>query len=257
MSERLARLAIGRMERHLQDGQRRTVVEVVDCVLEAGTCYALVGESGIGKTTALEMLALAQVPDVLHRFVFQRPGRRIDLAALLIAKHGSGLGRTRARHFGYVLQTSLLLPFLTVRENIEVTQKIAGRSDRAHRDALIDTLQLRSLVDAYPDALSGGQRQRVCLARALAHRPDLLLADEPTSSVDAEMSRLIMRTIREHADLTGATALVITHNVALVREFGLTELCVDSRSGWDGMRTTISSPFDPKPPEPSDSVRFG
>lgn len=241
-SRRAPTLSVGRIERHLRDGQRRSLVEIVDCELRGGTCYALVGESGIGKTTALEMLALARAPDRMERFAFERGGRAIDLAGLLRRGDRQALAQVRARHFGYVTQASLLLPFLTVRQNIELAQDIAARHDRRLVDMLIDGLELSPLQRAMPNALSGGQRQRACIARALAHHPDVVLADEPTSAVDAEMGRLIVGMILAHARETGAVALIITHNVAMVREFGLPELAVDSASTAEGLHTTISAP---------------
>lgn len=234
-------MSIGRIERHLRDGQRHSAIEIVDCELWPGTCYALVGESGIGKTTALEMLALAQRPDRMDGFRFRRAGELIDLTDLFARDDHARLSAVRARHFGYVTQTSLLLPFLTVRENIEVTQSIAGRLDRAQVDRLIDELHLAPLASAMPSALSGGQRQRVCVARALAHRPAVILADEPTSAVDAEMGRLILRVIGTHARESGAVTLVITHNVALAQEFGLSGLVVNSMSTGSGLHTIVTS----------------
>lgn len=235
-------LSIGRIERRLRDGQRRSLIEIVDCALWPGVTYALIGESGIGKTTSLEMLALAQRPDHMERFTFQDGPRAVDLAALMERGDREALSAVRARYFGYVTQTSLLLPFLNVRENVEVAQKIAGRSDPGYVARLLDELELGPLARALPAALSGGQRQRACIARALAHRPAVVLADEPTSAVDAEMGRLIMRMICGHAAETDALALVITHNLGLAREFGLCELAVESSSTAAGLHTTISSP---------------
>lgn len=235
-------LSIGRIQRHLRDSQRSSLIEIVNCALNAGCCYSLVGESGIGKTTALEMLALAQKPDHIDHFRLNLAGKSLDLAALLAADNRSMLSDIRARHFGYVTQTSLLLPFLTVLENIELAQTLAGRRDTALIAFLVDRLQLGPLVKAMPGTLSGGQRQRVCVARALAHRPDVILADEPTSAVDAEMGRLIVQMIRSLVHQTGAIALIITHNLSLAREFSLLDLAVDSVSGPTGMRTMISSP---------------
>ena len=235
-------LSIGRIERRLRDGQRRSLIEIVDCALWPGITYALTGESGIGKTTSLEMLALAQRPDHMEHFTFHDGRRAVDLAALMARGEREPLSALRARNFGYVTQTSLMLPFLNVRENVEVSQRIAGRSDPGFVARLLDELELGPLARALPATLSGGQRQRVCIARALAHRPAVVLADEPTSAVDAEMGRLIMRMICGHAAETGAVALVITHNLGLAREFGLNELAVDSRSAAASLHTTISSP---------------
>jgi putative ABC transport system ATP-binding protein len=247
-------LSIGRIERHLRDGQRHSLIEIVECELWPGNAYALVGESGIGKTTTLEMLALAQQPDKMERFAFRHDARLVDLVDLLVAGEREALSEVRARHFGYITQSSRLLPFLNVRENIEVAQRIAGRRDPSLVARLLEALELVPLARVLPSALSGGQRQRVCVARALAHRPAVVLADEPTSAVDAVMGRLIMRMIRAHAAETGAVALVITHNLGLAREFELKQLAIESRSTASGMHTTVSSPHRTVPSHEADAL---
>ncbi len=128
--------------------------------------------------------------------------------------------RIRARHFGYVLQTGGLLPFLTIRENIELPFRILGQScagadigDMAHRLDLVDQL------DKKPGSLSGGQRQRASILRALMSKPAILLADEPTASVDEAMAAIVIEQIRSLAAERGATVVMVSHDVELVRRF--------------------------------------
>lgn len=231
-------------ERQLFDGQRRTHVRIEHLSLCAGISYALCGPSGIGKTTALEMLSLARTPDVPGKMTLVMDGRRVELHALA-ARSVDALTRLRGRSFGYVVQTSHLFPYLSVRENIELPQKIAGCRDRAFVDDLMQALQIESLADVMPTRLSGGQRQRACVARSLAHRPTVVLADEPTSAVDQEVAISILDLLTGYAHQYSATVLIITHNTSLVRQFQLAPLDIHSRSSGGVLQTVISSPsFD-------------
>lgn len=225
------------VERHLFDGQRRTEIRLERLEMHAGQGYALCGPSGIGKTTALEMLSLARVPDVTGVMSLWSGGRAIDLNDLRRRNGEDAVAAIRAREFGYVVQTAHLFPFLTVRENIALAQQIAGRPDPAFVDVLMDRLQIRSVAEGLPPRLSGGQRQRACIARALAHRPSIILADEPTSAVDQEMADAIMELLAGVVADGQATLLVITHNTRLVDRFGLQPLDIRSTAA-NGLQQT-------------------
>ncbi|TAX64123.1 ATP-binding cassette domain-containing protein [Rhizobium leguminosarum] len=229
-------------ERHLSDGQRRTEIRLEQIEMRAGETYALCGPSGIGKTTALEILSLACRPDVPGHMVFSAEGRSVDLHDLASRKGGDALAAIRGRSFGYVVQTAHLFPFLTVQENIELAQRIAGRRDPVFGEWLMDELQISGLAASFPNHLSGGQRQRVCVARALAHRPAIVLADEPTSAVDQEIANRIMALLVGYAEEYAAGVLVITHNVELVRRFALKELSIESSVSHGVQRTVIGGP---------------
>ncbi|MGU3496671.1 ABC transporter ATP-binding protein [Xanthobacteraceae bacterium A53D] len=232
-------LRVERAERHLADSQRTSHISLEAVRLERGACYALCGPSGIGKTTALEMLSLAVVPDSFGPMSVRDGDREIDVAALMRAGRQEEVARLRGRLFGYVVQTSRLLPFLTVQDNIRVAQDVAGMRDDHRISSLMARLEISQLAGAYPAALSGGQRQRVSIARALAHRPAVVLADEPTSAVDREIADLILETLVDHARSAGAAVVIITHNVDLVARFGLRPLAVESETSGGALRTRI------------------
>ena len=235
------RLLVDGAVRTLSDGERRATIGIDRLTLRAGTAYALCGPSGIGKTTALEMLSLAKRPDRVGAMVLtSRDGTRIDLAATLVEDRHAEASALRGTHFGYVVQTSRLFPFLTARQNVALAQTIAGTRDEAFVDALMARLSIADLGDARPAALSGGQRQRVCIARALAHRPSIVLADEPTSAVDREVALTIVETLAEYARTDDAAVLVITHNVALAREADLAMLQVESSSAAGSLTTRVA-----------------
>jgi putative ABC transport system ATP-binding protein len=232
-------LRIEGVERHMFDGQRRTEVRLDKLVLQPRHCYALCGPSGIGKTTALEMLSLARRPDIADVMELRVSGESINLNAMLDLQGEDALALVRGRCFGYILQTSHLFPFLTVRENILLAQNIARQPDLPLVDWLIEKLQIGSFADSLPTHLSGGQRQRVCIARALAHRPSIVLADEPTSAVDQEIALAIMTLLTTYAKQEGAALVVITHNLALAERFSLNCLAINAISSNGLQRTTI------------------
>ncbi|WP_372423391.1 ABC transporter ATP-binding protein [Salinarimonas chemoclinalis] len=210
-------LAVRNAMRILTDGRRTFEVWIEDLVLGPGMRKAIVGPSGSGKTTAMDMLALASAPDGCDRLVLQETGRRpVDLL-----RYSAGrLSRVRARRFGYVLQTSGLLPFLTIGENVALPQRLAGRGDRREIRRLLAALDLDVPLSTMPSELSVGQRQRVAIARALAHHPDFVFADEPTAALDPASAARVMHLLTELAAQRGAAVLVISHNVELMEAHG-------------------------------------
>lgn len=188
--------------------------------IEAGAAAALVGPSGSGKSTLLDLLAFALKPDAAERFTFDGA----DIVARWANDDLDGLARLRGQHCGYVPQTGGLLPYLTVGDNIALTQRIAGRPDAAFVAVLAERLGIADQLGKRPAALSVGQRQRAAIARALAHRPRIVLADEPTAAVDAARADEIMGLLVEQARDLGTTLLVATHDLARVAAFDLSRI---------------------------------
>jgi putative ABC transport system ATP-binding protein len=185
----------------------RTLLDHVDFAVDAGEVVALTGASGSGKSTLLAVAGLL---------------RRIDSGAVLLAGADAGSLRERARtrlrgdRIGIVYQAPNLLPSLTAREQVEVVAHIAGRLDTAARrraEALLEQVGLADRRDARPAELSGGERQRVGIARALMNEPVVLLADEPTASLDPERGAAVMDLLVAQARRLGAATLVVTHDV--------------------------------------------
>ncbi len=185
----------------------RTVLDRVDFEVGAGEVVALTGPSGSGKSTLLAVAGLL---------------RRIDSGAVVVAGTDAGplsdRARTRLRggRIGIIYQAPNLLPSLTAREQIEVVAHIAGRLDATARrrvDELLERVGLADRRDARPAELSGGERQRVGIARALMNEPLVLLADEPTASLDPERGSAVMELLVGEARRVGAATLVVTHDV--------------------------------------------
>jgi putative ABC transport system ATP-binding protein len=125
------------------------------------------------------------------------------------------------RKIGFVLQHGALLPFLSVRDNIVLAAALAReRPDRAEVDDLCSELGLDGILAAKPSQISGGQRQRAALARALVHRPQLVLADEPTGSVDAQQALEIGRLLKDTTETHDLGTVLVTHDLQLAKHLG-------------------------------------
>ena len=203
--------------------QSESVFELhVPCFeVRPGSLVAVVGESGCGKSTLLDILALVMEPTRVERFeIAASPSAPpVDAAALWAGGDEEALAALRRDHFGYVLQTGGLLPFLSVRRNIALPGSIAGRGgvvSRERIEALAERMGVAGCLDRMPSSLSIGQRQRAAILRALAHRPQLVLADEPTAAVDKGRARAIMDDMHRLARDESVAVVVVTHDTDLV-----------------------------------------
>lgn len=211
-------------------------LEVPAFDLAEGEALALAGPSGSGKSTLLMMLALAAPPDTAERFVFA--GR--DIARHWRAGRRDTLADLRARRIGVVPQTGGLLPFLSVEANIALTQRIAARTDAGRVRVLADELGIRAQLSKRPAELSVGQRQRAAIARALAHRPALVLADEPTASVHPELADAVLALLKRECAAAGAALLVATHDPGRAAGAGYPVLaCRTAPPGADGVARSV------------------
>jgi putative ABC transport system ATP-binding protein len=183
-----------------------------------GEAIAITGPSGSGKSTLLDMLALALKPDTARQFTIADE----DAALLWQRNRADALARLRASTLGYVLQQGGLLPFLSVRHNILLPQRLSGRVDPSRVAALAARLDITDQLDKKPAALSVGQRQRAAIARALAHRPRLVLADEPTASVHPEMADTILALLADTARESEAALVLATHDPTRAEAAGFT-----------------------------------
>ncbi len=176
----------------------------------AGKLIALRGRSGSGKTTLLNVVGGLDAPD----------GGCISVAGHdVTAMNERERMRLRRQTVAYIFQSFGLLPVLSAAENIGVPLRIAGVAPKERESRVELLLSIVGLADhakQRPAELSGGQQQRVAIARALAARPSLLLADEPTGQLDRETGRQIMRLLRAVVESEGVTALVATHDPALI-----------------------------------------
>lgn len=184
--------------------------------LAHGEFVALAGPSGSGKSTLLDLLGLVLRPDHADCFAMDVDGSE---PLNLCEAEETSLSSIRRRHIGYVLQTGGLLPFLTVRQNIMLPGRLCRQNDaEASMRRLADRLGIADQLEKKPAFLSGGQRQRAAIARALAHRPRLVLADEPTAAVDQINAREIVREFKALTTRMGVTVVMVTHDIPLVAD---------------------------------------
>ena len=211
-------------------GSQRYSLVIPALQLRAGEQLAIVGPSGCGKSTLLDLLALVLAPDQVGHFEFHQA----DIGGLWRADQQSTLAALRRQHMGYVLQTGGLLGFLDVRSNIALSRQLLGLKDDGSVVRLAEQLEISDQLAKKPAALSVGQRQRVSCARALAHAPQLVLADEPTASLDPLNAERVMQALLAQAREHRAACVIATHDEPLARASGLQVRRIGCRRDPDG-----------------------
>jgi lipoprotein-releasing system ATP-binding protein len=192
-----------------QGGQRIEVLRGVDCDIMPGEIVALLGPSGSGKSTLLQAVGLLEGG---FEGSISVAGERAETLA------ADERTRLRREHLGFVYQFHHLLPDFDARENVVMPQMILGTPRvqcEARADALLASLGLGERLTHRPSQLSGGEQQRVAVARALANRPTLVLADEPTGNLDEHTSDAVLAQFLSLVRGEGSAALVATHNERL------------------------------------------
>jgi putative ABC transport system ATP-binding protein len=187
-------------------GEQVAVLRGVKLDIAAGERVALSGESGSGKSTLLHLIAGLDSPD----------GGEIRIGNDVVSEL-SDVGRAALRRdrLGLVFQQFNLVPSLSVEDNLALQSRIAGRHDEAWHGELVERLGLARLLKRYPEQLSGGQQQRVAIGRALAVRPLLLLADEPTGNLDETTADEVLALTRDLVARSGCGFLMVTHSARL------------------------------------------
>lgn len=186
------------------EGGRISALAGMSLTVEAGEFVGIIGPSGCGKSTLLHLLAALERPDE---------------GALRVAGHDltshRALNHYRAHHVGIVFQLHNLLPNLTAAENVQIPMFETGLSPRARRvraEELLELVGISHRLGNRPTELSGGERQRVAIARALANRPPLVLADEPTGSLDSKAGGQVLNLLEEVRVAHGVTLVLVTHD---------------------------------------------
>jgi ABC-type lipoprotein export system ATPase subunit len=190
-----------------------TVLSGVDLALRRGEACVLVGPSGSGKTTLLSILGCLLSPTSGR---LEIEGRPVDFTSQGL------LVELRRRSIGFIFQRSQLLSFLTVSQNLTIVGKNAGlsRPDLDVRIAsLAAALDIEAALPKRPDQLSGGQRQRAAIARAVLHHPAIVLADEPTASLDRANGEAVINLLTARARAENTSLLTVTHDTRLLNQF--------------------------------------
>ena len=193
------------------DGGSLPILAIERFELARGEQVALVGASGGGKTTLLNVISGITTPD---------SGRVVIDETLVTGMPEPVRDRFRAERIGFVYQTFNLLPAFTALENVLLGMSFArGRADRGRALELLESVGLSHRLDHRPGQLSVGEQQRVAVARALANRPSLLLADEPTANVDLANQQTILDLIRSACDTDNVSLLLVTHSSDVAGQF--------------------------------------
>ncbi|MBQ2831773.1 ABC transporter ATP-binding protein [Methanobrevibacter sp.] len=181
----------------------------VNLTIADGEFVSIIGPSGSGKSTLLNMLGALDIPD----------SGSITVAGQDLSK-SKKLNEFRAKKIGFIFQLHNLIPNISVRENIEIpmyTQKMSSAEMKVRALKLLDDVGLRDKADILPNKLSGGERQRVAIARALANNPSIILADEPTGSLDSKTSSKILKLLIDLHEDKNVTLIIVTHDMDVAK----------------------------------------
>ena len=199
-------------------------VALSSCRLDVGDVAAIVGPSGCGKSTLLEAIGLILEPKSVLRHHLGSVDLTEDLR-LHASDRELRWARLRQHSLGFVPQSGGLLPFLNVKQNIELPRRLVGLQGRDPLlEEVIGRLRLDALLGRMPAQLSIGERQRVSFVRSIAHRPGLLLADEPTAALDPILAKELFTLIVEIARELNIGALIVTHEWSLVADVGIKQI---------------------------------
>ncbi|MCA9256919.1 MAG: ABC transporter ATP-binding protein [Phycisphaerales bacterium] len=214
---------IARNLRKTYESGRVVALDDLSLDVAAGEFVAICGPSGCGKSTLLNMITCIDQPDSGSIEVFDKR------VSALNAREADDY---RANDVGLVFQLHNLLPHLTAIENVQTPMLgiVTDRSERAQRAAaLLEQVGMTHRLNNLPTTMSGGERQRVAVARAMANRPRLILADEPTGSLDSHTGQRLLGLLTELRDATGVTLIVVTHEHAVADKADRTIRMLDGR----------------------------
>lgn len=201
-------LKIKNISKSYDDGKSDILaVDNISLELEDGTFAAIVGPSGSGKSTLLTIMGALQKPSK----------GKIELDGVeLYDVSEKERSNIRFNKLGFVLQASNLIPYLTVEEQFELKLKKSKNKDKSHYEYLLNNLEIAHLVKKYPDEISGGERQRVAIALSLVLKPNIILADEPTASLDTEKSYKVVQMLKEITETMNTTVVMVTHDTRML-----------------------------------------
>ncbi|HEQ0360532.1 TPA: ABC transporter ATP-binding protein [Streptococcus pyogenes] len=197
-------LTFKQVTKTFQDGHHEiNALKATDFSIEAGEFVAIIGPSGSGKSTFLTIAGGLQTPS---------SGQLIIDGTDYTHLSEKERSRLRFKSVGFILQASNLIPFLTVQQQLELVDHLTGSKEKAKANQLFDDLGIAGLKHQLPQELSGGERQRATIARALYHNPALILADEPTASLDTEKAYEVVKLLAKESKEKNKAIIMVTHD---------------------------------------------
>ena len=208
----------------------------LDLKIKKGELMAIIGASGSGKSSLLNILGGLDVPT----------GGKVRVGGWnlnKISKEGKGAKEYKRRVVGFVWQnvSRNLIPYLTALENVELPMIFSGNLDRKWAKELLAAVGLAERMQHKPSEMSGGQQQRVAIAVALANKPELLLADEPTGSLDRQTSELVMEVFGRVRDIFGVTIVIVTHDMSIAHAVDRFVRIRDGKISTESVRRTLKN----------------
>ncbi|HEQ9219968.1 ABC transporter ATP-binding protein [Streptococcus pyogenes] len=197
-------LTFKQVTKTFQDGHHEiNALKATDFSIEAGEFVAIIGPSGSGKSTFLTIAGGLQTPS---------SGQLIIDGTDYTHLSEKERSRLRFKSVGFILQASNLIPFLTVQQQLELVDHLTGSKEKTKANQLFDDLGIAGLKHQLPQELSGGERQRAAIARALYHDPVLILADEPTASLDTEKAYEVVKLLAKESKEKNKAIIMVTHD---------------------------------------------
>lgn len=202
-------LTFKQVTKTFQDGHHEiNALKATDFSIEAGEFVAIIGPSGSGKSTFLTIAGCLQTPS---------SGQLIIDGTDYTHLSEKERSRLRFKSVGFILQASNLIPFLTVQQQLELVDHLTGSKEKAKANQLFDDLGITGLKHQLPQELSGGERQRAAIARALYHDPALILADEPTASLDTEKAYEVVKLLAKESKEKNKAIIMVTHDDRMLK----------------------------------------
>lgn len=202
-------LTFKQVTKTFQDGHHEiNALKATDFSIEAGEFVAIIGPSGSGKSTFLTIAGGLQTPS---------SGQLIIDGTDYTHLSEKERSRLRFKSVGFILQASNLIPFLTVQQQLELVDHLTGSKEKAKANQLFDDLGITGLKHQLPQELSGGERQRAAIARALYNDPALILADEPTASLDTEKAYEVVKLLAKESKEKNKAIIMVTHDDRMLK----------------------------------------
>ncbi len=201
--------ARGVWKRYRQDGVETPALHGVDITLQRGQFISIMGPSGCGKSTLLHILGLMLTPTAAEELILD--------GTSTLGVNQTEMTRLRREKIGFVFQRFNLLDMLTAEDNLKLAMKIKGKISNDRVREMLDLVGLPDKVKSKPHQMSIGQQQRLAIARALVHRPALLLADEPTGNLDSDNAERILELLKTCHVQYKQTIIMVTHNPDLAK----------------------------------------